>query len=155
MYSNRAELAPWQDSVVNTYLQTAVGLPPSSDYNSNNRGFPDVSALGHNYLIRIDDSWADVDGTSCSAPVWAGINALLNSYELNNNRNLTGFINPLLYQAYDDQPSIFYDIVDGNNTCTESKCCQYGYPTATGWDAVTGLGTPDFSALLSYMAGLA
>lgn len=155
VYSNRAQLAPWQDSVVTTYLNTAVGLPPSSDYNANNRGFPDVSALGHNYLIYISGKWEDVDGTSCSAPVWAGINALLNSYELNNGRNLTGFISPLLYQAYDDQPSIFYDIIDGNNTCTESSCCKYGYPTAVGWDAVTGLGTPDFSALLTYLTGLA
>jgi hypothetical protein len=31
---------------------------------------------------------------------------------------------------------------------------QYGYGCATGWDAVTGLGTPNFTAILQYVQTL-
>ncbi len=39
----------WQASAVQNYIKNTV-LPPSSMFNSQNRAFPDVSALGHNYL---------------------------------------------------------------------------------------------------------
>ena len=143
----------WQDSVVTNYLNTATGLP-TPYFNASNRGFPDVSALGHNYLIRIDQDWEIVDGTSCSAPVWAALVGMLNQYELDAGRPSLGFINPLIYQAYASNPSIFFDIVNGNNLCSESACCTYGYPTSAGWDAVTGLGTPNFALLLQYVQSL-
>merc|ERR1711963_182682 len=141
----------WQNSVVTAYLSTVppADLPPALDFNASNRGFPDVSALGHNYLIRRDNSWELVDGTSCSAPVWAGLVALWNDFEQNQGRPTLGFINPLIYQIYGANPQTFFDIQNGNNKCTESECCEYGYATAPGWDPVTGLGSPNFSALYS------
>ena len=46
------------------------------------RAYPDVSALGKDYLVYIKGSgqkgWSFVDGTSASAPVWAGLITLLN-----------------------------------------------------------------------------
>ena len=150
-FSNYSPRPSWQDSVVTNYLQTVppADLPPALDFNATNRGFPDVSALGHNYLIRRDGSWEDVDGTSCSAPVWAGIISLWNEYEVAQGRPTLGFINPLIYQVYGSNPSTFFDIVNGNNKCTESECCEYGYATAAGWDPVTGLGSPNFPLLYS------
>jgi len=141
----------WQNTVVTDYLQNTppAQLPPALDFNATNRGFPDVSALGHNYLIRRDGSWEDVDGTSCSAPVWAGLISLWNNYEAAQGRPTLGFINPLIYQIYGSDATTFNDIVNGNNKCTESECCEYGYSTAQGWDPVTGLGSPNFQSLYS------
>jgi len=149
-FSDYSPRPSWQNTVVSSYLSSAPGLP-TQYFNASNRGFPDVSALGHNYIIRINGVWELVDGTSCSAPVWGAMISLLNQAEINAGRASLGFINPLIYQAYSDNPAIFNDITSGNNDCTESACCTYGYPTATGWDAVTGLGSPNFGSLLSYV----
>ncbi len=40
----------WQRTAVQTYLGKAK-LPSSQYFNASNRGFPDVSALGHEYLV--------------------------------------------------------------------------------------------------------
>ena len=51
-------------------------------------------------------------------------------------------------------PQTFQDITMGDNYCTEYVCSDgYGYRTAIGWDAVTGLGTPNFTNMLEYILG--
>jgi tripeptidyl-peptidase I len=47
-FSSSVPRPSWQDTAVNTYLsQHSSLLPPSSMFNSSNRGYPDVSATGH------------------------------------------------------------------------------------------------------------
>jgi len=61
-------------------------------------------------------------------------------------RNL-GYINPALYQIANNPAKYaadFYDVTVGNNTTTSIP----GYSASTGWDAVTGLGTPNAAKLL-------
>jgi hypothetical protein len=58
----------WQSSAVNAYLSSAKNLP-TQYFNSSNRAFPDVSGLGHNYLVFDSGSHEPVDGTSASTPV--------------------------------------------------------------------------------------
>jgi tripeptidyl-peptidase-1 len=142
----------YQDDVVSKYLSSA-NLPPSRDFNSTNRGFPDVSALGHNYLITYFGYNTIVDGTSASSPVWAGIVTRWNAYRLSKGLSPLGFINPLMYQMYRDQPTAFNDITTGNNDCTES-CCVEGFDAAVGWDPVIGLGTPVYSLMWKYITSL-
>ncbi len=48
---------------------------------------------------------------------------------------------------------MFNDITQGDNSCTED-CCSMGFPATTGWDAATGLGTPNWSKLSAYIATL-
>jgi tripeptidyl-peptidase-1 len=66
-----------------------------------------------------------------------------------------GFVNPLLYQMWGDQPSAFIDITSGDNACTEQGCnCAPGaggFTAAAGWDPVTGLGSPNFNVMQSYI----
>lgn len=96
-----------------------------------------------------------VGGTSAGAPQWAGIVALGSQYE----GHSLGFINPTLYKVY-DSPSYtigFHDITIGNNTYTFTNAAGktvtvLGYPAKDGWDAVTGIGTPDVSSLLPLIA---
>jgi tripeptidyl-peptidase-1 len=153
-FSSYSTRPSWQDTYVSNYLKSGVTLPSSKFYNSSNRGFPDVSALGHNYVIALEGSWIPVDGTSCSAPVTAGIITLLNTYRLNNNKAPLGFINPVIYDAYASNAATFTDITKGNNQCTESCCSKYGYQATKGWDPLTGLGTPQYPALLAYVETL-
>jgi len=153
-FSDYVPLPSWQSSVVNAYLTSGVTLPPAKDFIKTNRGFPDVSALGHNYLIDLSDQFIQVDGTSCSSPVFGAIISLLNSYRLTNKKSPLGFAVPLLYQAYAADPTTFTDIITGNNKCTENCCAKYGYEAAKGWDPVTGLGTPIFPKLLKFVQSL-
>jgi subtilase family serine protease len=142
----------WQNSVVSSYLSSqASTLPPATAFNATNRGFPDVSALGHNYLIRLSGRWTIVDGTSCSSPVWAGMTGLWNDALIAAGKPTLGPVNALLYGMYASTPSTFKDITSGNNKCSESACCKYGFTTAPGWDAVTGLGVPNFQAIANYI----
>jgi len=152
-FSNYVARPAYQAAAVNAYFAKNVTLPNAKSFNRTNRGFPDVSALGHNYLIYVDGQWEQVDGTSCSSPVFAAIISHLNAFRLNNNKPPLGFVLPLLYQAYAADPTIYTDITTGNNKCTED-CCGDGYEAAVGWDPVTGLGTPNFPKLLKFVANL-
>lgn len=64
-----------------------------------------------------------------------------------------------------DSNKIFHDITEGNNNCNRAYCCQYGFrffiwgnyniytkffSAVSGWDPVTGLGTPNFNNMLEY-----
>ena len=155
-YSSK-DYAPWQSKAVNKYLKN--GLLPSN-FSKNGRGYPDISTIGHNCPV-VDNNYLEaVDGTSCSSPLWAGIVTILNNYQKSRGRNILGFMNPLLYQMWQDDPSIFNDIIIGNNYCTEQTCCpinetgssDFGYVATEGWDPVTGLGTPNVGKMINWLS---
>ena len=102
-----------------------------------------------------EGGWISEDGTSCSAPIMAGIVTYLNNYQLSRGKSTVGFVNPLLYKMYENDASSFHDIKFGNSSCTESGCCndQFGFLPKKGmWDVVSGLGTPDISKLVDYLS---
>jgi kumamolisin len=97
------------------------------------RGVPDVSgdadpATG--YDVVVDGSATVIGGTSAVAPLWAGLVALLNA----NAGKPVGFLNPTLYA----NPQALRDITSGNNGA---------FKAGPGWDACTGLGSPNGPAL--------
>ena len=56
-------------------------------------------------------------------------------------------INPALYKIGADGTRYakdFFDVTTGNNTTSSIP----GYPATTGWDPVTGLGTPNAAVFL-------
>lgn len=59
----------YQNAAVSKYLSSGVALPPSSMFNSANRAFPDVAALGHNYLVYLQGQITPVDGTRYLLPL--------------------------------------------------------------------------------------
>jgi subtilase family serine protease len=88
--------------------------------------------------------WYDIGGTSLSCPQWAGLVAIADQM----NGGGLGLINPELYELAADPTAYaddFYDVTTGNNTAVPSVP---GYPATTGWDPVTGLGTPNAANLL-------
>jgi kumamolisin len=127
-----------------SYQQNA-GVPPAADPPGPvMRGVPDVAgdaAPASGYRIICDGtSFPDpsegippVGGTSAVAPLWAGLLARINQ----GLGKPVGFINPLLYAAPED--GTFRDITSGNNG---------DYKASNGWDACTGLGTPNGQSLL-------
>ncbi len=64
-----------------------------------------------------------------------------------------GFLNPFLYQAAATNPEAFNDIVTGDNACSAGRsvesvnCCEYSFSAQPGWDATTGLGSPNYGVL--------
>jgi subtilase family serine protease len=90
--------------------------------------------------------WYDIGGTSLSAPQWAALVAIAAQI----NHGGLGPINPALYKI-GANPSLYtadlFDVTTGNNT-NPADPSVVGYTATTGWDPVTGLGTPNAAALL-------
>ncbi len=111
------------------------------------RGVPDVSADGDpdtGLAMYIEGQWTLAGGTSASTPVWAGLTAIANQMA----GHPLGFINPALYKiaTTSHYHQDFYDITSGNNTNTTTNV--KGYDATTGWDPITGLGSPNAAHLL-------
>ncbi|GER87038.1 hypothetical protein KDW_12000 [Dictyobacter vulcani] len=111
------------------------------------RGVPDVSAVADPFTgmaVYIGGSWTQAGGTSASSPVWSAIMALANQMA---GRPL-GFINPALYKiaTTGTYHQAFNDVTVGNNDNPAAKV--KGFAATSGWDAVTGLGTPNAQYLI-------
>jgi kumamolisin len=120
--------------------QSSAGLPVSLDTGNSGRGVPDIAMSATNYFTRVDTSEGASGGTSAVAPLMAALVALLN--QAKNKR--VGFLNPFLYANV--SKGITKDVTTGSNAIkNEIK----GYEAGTGWDACTGLGTPDGTAILN------
>ncbi|KAH8982321.1 subtilisin-like protein [Lactarius hatsudake] len=139
-FSNVFKRPDYQTDAVLGFFEK-LGNQHSGLYNASSRGFPDVAAQAIDFVIFLDGELKLLDGTSCSAPVVAGIISLLNDYQLSQNRPVLGFLNPWLYGAASQG---FNDITSGSNP----GCGTDGFSAVSGWDPVTGLGTPDFQRLL-------
>lgn len=147
----------YQTAAVNTYLQWAQAqgvLPPANTFNSSKRAYPDVSLLAHGIDTIINGNFLPLGGTSASAPLFAGMMALILDARLQAGLPPLGPINPLLYKLAANSPDVFNDMIVGDNRCTgvygASKsytCCPYGFNATKGWDPVTGLGSVNFDKL--------
>jgi tripeptidyl-peptidase-1 len=140
--NNRTQ-APWQEDAVAAY-QKSSACAKDSMYVASGRGLPDVAAFSAYYQYVKNGNGDQVDGTSASAPVWAGMIGLLNEARVKAGKSKMGFINPFLYGL--EGTGAFTDITTGKNN--EGGCLRTGYSATKGWDAVTGLGTPEYGALL-------
>jgi hypothetical protein len=130
-FSNVSPQPTWQAAAVKAYLASGATLPPTGDFNATSRGYPDVSALGHNYIIYLSGQPTQVDGTSCSAPVWGGVIGLANAARLAAGKKVLGYLNPAIYQIAAANPAVFTDVTVGDNKCTENGCTA----SCTGFEA--------------------
>ncbi len=125
--STKYPLPAWQKAAKVPKVGTKTG-----------RGVPDVSGDADpqtGYQVFVDGQAGVYGGTSAVAPLWAGLLALCNQRL----GKPVGFLNALLYTQASARASL-HDITTGNNGA---------YKAATGWDACTGLGTPDGTKLLA------
>jgi kumamolisin len=124
--------------------QTGVGVPANPNTSFVGRGVPDVAGDADpstGYQVLVDGSNTVVGGTSAVAPLWAGLVALFNQ-QLGSN---LGFLNPAIYAL---KETGFHDITSGSN---DDSSLGF-YSAAKGWDACTGLGSPNGAALLNALA---
>lgn len=116
--------------------QVAPGFPPSRTY----RGYPDISSEGDpatGMRVCIDVyGCQQIGGTSLSAPLWAAMLDVTDQYVVAHGGPHLGFPNAALYNLVNvAQPHApYHDITVGINGA---------YSTNPGWDAVTGVGSPD------------
>ncbi len=146
-----------------TFVGSSVGAPGP---NANMRGVPDVAyqASSRTGVLIYDTEpatknssaacnvgpgnpcnagWFVIGGTSASSPQWAGLIAIADQMA---GRDL-GYINKGLYTVASDPGKYtndFHDVTTGSNQTSSIP----GYSARTGWDEVTGLGTPDAANLL-------
>jgi subtilase family serine protease len=141
---NGFALPSWQSGIANS----------SNGASSTIRDLPDVAAEANFDNILCDDgscTYNETGGTSYAAPRWAGFLALINQQAVANGSSTLGFVNPPIYtigkgSSYD---SDFHDITSGNNNNGKGK----SYNAVTGYDMVTGWGSPNGQNLINALAG--
>ncbi len=135
-------IPPWQS-----------GLNGVNGASTTLRNVPDVAAEADfdNYYCDLGSCGGGAAGTSFATPRWAGFMALVNQQAVNTGRaphGGLGFINTALYQIgegtsyYND----FHDITSGSNG---------RYSAGSGYDLVTGWGSPKGQNLINDLAGSA
>jgi kumamolisin len=123
--------------------QNSAGVPAQPQTGFAGRGVPDVAGDADpstGYAVRVDGQNTVVGGTSAVSPLWAALIALINQ-QLG---RPVGFVNPTLYAAN----SSFNDIATGNN---DDSNLGY-YSAGPGWDACTGVGSPNGAAVLATLS---
>ena len=135
----------------------AAGVPGEGEGSASRRratagrGVPDVAGDADprtGYQVRLVGGQRSViGGTSAVAPLWAGLVALLNQQLATRASRRSGFLNPLIY-GLPATTAAFHDITQGNNDIEGLGKYQAG----PGWDACTGLGSPDGAKLIAALA---
>jgi kumamolisin len=125
--------------------QAAAGVPVQAGSGSPGRGVPDVAGNADpatGYQVLVDGQRMVVGGTSAVAPLWSALVCRLAQAA---NKSF-GLMQPLLYAGVAAGAPVpgFRDITSGNNGA---------YAAQAGWDACTGLGAPDGTALLARLSG--
>ena len=122
-------------------FQSGAGINPVSANPPNDpgRGAPDVAANADNYQVFVRGQSAAVSGTSAATPLWAGLIGQINQ----GIGGRAGLLQPMLYGPLLTAGAL-NDITTGDNGA---------YTAGVGWDACTGLGAPNGTAiLLGYQA---
>ncbi|MDR3557408.1 MAG: S53 family peptidase [Syntrophobacteraceae bacterium] len=142
----------WSDSgggispnkiAIPSYQRTTGIITTANGGSTAYRNCPDVAAQANtnNYICYDGFCEGGWGGTSFAAPIWAGYLALANQQAASSGYNTLGFINPSLYtiglgKSY---TSNVPDITSGSNGA---------YSSTTGYDLVTGWGSPKGSGLI-------
>jgi kumamolisin len=130
-------------------VSTAFALPawqqgvpvPKNPAGKPGRGLPDVAGNADpmtGYQVLVDGQPQVIGGTSAVAPLWAALLARCNQ-KLGRS---VGDVHAALYHL---GGAVFHDITSGSNGA---------YQAGPGWDACSGLGSPNGVALLAGLAAL-
>jgi len=139
------------DNIAIPSWQQLAGVINSSNRGSTTlRNGPDVSANANfTFYVCADQTTCTANefgGTSFAAPMWAGYIALVNQQLAQNGQSTIGFINPTIYSqnvtsAY---ATDFHDITSGTSG---------SFSAVTGYDLVTGWGSPNGAGLINALVG--
>jgi len=139
--------AKWQSADVASYLSTVSDKPASKYFSPTGRATPDLAALGEMFTIYIPGPVDGIAGTSASTPTVAAMISLLNEKRVQEGKPTLGLLNEWLYAS--ENRDMFYDVTVGNNRVgRQGQKFDLGWDCQKGWDAVTGLGTPNFGKMM-------
>jgi len=164
--STASAAGPWKSETA--WVDSGGGISPdkiaipawqqlSGVINSSNKGStayrngPDVSANANfTYYVCADQTTCTANeygGTSFAAPLWAGYIALANQQAVANGYPTLGFINPAIYSigVSSSYGTDFHDITSGTSG---------SYSAVTGYDLVTGWGSPNGASLINALVGV-
>jgi kumamolisin len=131
--SSLFDMPPWQ---------RAASDQIPRDRNTGKRLTPDISAVADPFTgvkIVLNGDTVVGGGTSQSAPIWAGLAAVMTQFLKAGGGSGIGDINPLLYRIAEGAPlPAFRDVTLGGNAVDTA---------GPGYDLVSGLGTPDVDNL--------
>jgi tripeptidyl-peptidase-1 len=153
---------------ISTYWDTPDFQAP---FNSNAKlGVPDLATVGAWIMVVVNGQVQPLFGTSASSPIFGGMVTLLNAYRRRLNTNATlqaplRQVPSLLYESMSRTSAsvaTFEDVIEGDNCAGEpvNPGLSNNYPVYSrntcyaatlGWDAVSGLGTPNFYDLVTVM----
>jgi subtilase family serine protease len=123
-------------------------ITPQNGGSTTLRNVPDIAgdADTDNFSCFNGGCYTGSGGTSYAAPIWGGFIALANQYAAAVGKPPVGFLNPALYRigAAPDYASVFHDEVKGFNG---------RYSAETGFDLVTGFGSPNGQAFIQALVG--
>jgi len=164
--STASATGPWKSETA--WVDSGGGISPdkiaipawqqlSGVINSSNKGStayrngPDVSANANfTYYVCADQTTCTANeygGTSFAAPLWAGYIALANQQAVGDGSPTLGFINPAIYSigVSSSYGTDFHDVTSGTSG---------SYSAVTGYDLVTGWGSPNGSSLINALVGV-
>ncbi len=138
------------DSIAIPSWQQLAGVINSSNKGSTTlRNGPDVAANANfTFYVCADQTTCtanDYGGTSFATPMWAGYIALVNQQLAASGEPTIGFINPTIYSqsVTSSYGTEFHDITSGTSG---------SYSAVTGYDLVTGWGSPNGTGLINALA---
>ena len=138
------------DSIAIPAWQKLSGVITSTNKGSTTlRNGPDVSANANfTFYTCANQTTCEANafgGTSFAAPMWAGYIALANQQLAANGEATLGFINPTIYaqNITSSYTTDFHDITSGTSG---------SFSSTTGYDLVTGWGSPNGPALINALA---
>ncbi|CZR56684.1 related to Tripeptidyl-peptidase sed2 [Phialocephala subalpina] len=144
-FSNYFAVPDYQRNATESYIKTLNGQYEGL-YNASGRGIPDVAVYGSRYETENNNvTSGHHSGTSAGTPVFASMIALINDIRLRNGKPVLGWLNPTLYS--ESIQDVWNDIRAG-----VSYGCDASWNASVGWDAVTGLGSPDFQRLATALS---
>ena len=140
-----------------SYQQLDGVINSSNEGSTTKRNAPDVALQADcaNYYCDMGSCSIAEGGTSYAAPRWAGFMALVNQQAVSDGKAPTGgigFINPTVYSigVGSNYNSDFFDVTSGDNFDSSNPNL---FPAVTGYDLVTGWGTPNGQNLISDLEG--
>jgi hypothetical protein len=130
--------------------QTAAGITQVTDSNGNvlvGRFLPDVAGMVGYDGFFVNGLGYSFVGTSCVAPLYAGLLATVRS----SLGFAIGVLNPTLYQLGD---LLFHDVTQGNNDSGDTPDSPF-FTSGISWDACTGWGSFNGRRLQAGLSGRA
>lgn len=121
-FSWDSPMPEWQKATVAGYITKASTnplFPAASAFNATARAYPDVASYAGYCPVIEKGSPGGLMGTSESAPVFAGLVAMLNDQRLAKGLPPLGFLNPRLYTLAAQFPAELFrsDMDKGSSAC--------------------------------------